>query len=141
MLLIDGKITKNFNIKEFRCKGNGEILLNQEVIEHIQRLQKFRDWYNRPMTINSGFRTVEYNRKVGGAKASQHLKGLATDIALPREFYSFNKTRQDEFLDHIKQKWFELCDENGVNGGVGIYKTFIHLDSRTTKRAFWDMRQ
>lgn len=140
--LFDGQITRNFNIKEFVCKANNEVLINEEVIQHIQRLQKFRDWYNRTMKVNSGYRTPAYNKKVGGSPNSQHLKGTAADIALPDDFQSYNKSRQSEFLENIKKKWEDLCQADKVKGGVGWYNTFVHLDSRSGngKMTFWDNR-
>lgn len=136
----DGKITDNFNIAEFACRANGEILLNRETLGHIYRLQRFRAWFNRPMSINSGYRTSEYNAKVGGAKNSMHVQGIATDFALPNEFYTFSKERQNEFLDNVKKKWFEICAADGLGGGVGFYKNFCHVDSRPGKSAHWDNR-
>ena len=66
MLIVNGQITKNFNLNEFVCKsGKAEMLINEDVIAHIQRLQRFRDWFNRPMQITSGYRTPEYNKSVG----------------------------------------------------------------------------
>lgn len=144
--VFDGQITKNFNISEFKCKDNGEVLLNFAVIDHIQRLQKFRDWYNRAMTVVSGYRTRQYNMKIGGATKSKHMEGIATDIALPKEFYRFSKTRQEEFLKNIREKWIQLCEEGNLGGGVGFYDTFFHLDSRqkgnysSGNYAFWDNR-
>jgi hypothetical protein len=145
----DGQITRNFNIVEFKCKANGEVLINANVIDHIQRLQKLREWYKRPMRITSGYRTQEYNKKVGGSPNSKHMKGIASDILLPDEFYKYGKERQNEFLNNIKNKWIQLCREDGLGGGVGFYNTFFHLDSRPKGRygngtrtyAFWDMRK
>ncbi len=79
----DGQITPHFNIYEFKCAANGEVLLNDKVIDHIQRLEKIRVWYNRVMVVNSGFRTITYNEAIGGAPNSKHLIGIAADIALP----------------------------------------------------------
>ena len=138
--VFDGKITEHFNISEFACHANHEVLLNADVLDHIYRLEKFRQWYSRPVVVNSGYRTPEYNKKVGGAKESFHVKGVATDIALPAEFYTFSKARKEEFLSNIKKKWYELCAKEGKAGGVGFYKTFFHLDSRPAKQAFWDER-
>lgn len=142
----DGQITRNLNISEFKCKANGEVLLNAVVIDHIQRLQKFRTWYNREMKVVSGYRTKEYNTKIGGSKNSKHVEGIASDIALPNEFYNFSKSRQDEFLNNIKDKWIQFCTEDGLGGGVGFYDTFFHIDSRSKGKytdgafAFWDNR-
>lgn len=35
---------------------------------------------NRPVRINSGFRTVKVNRLVGGSNTSDHLTGFAVDF-------------------------------------------------------------
>lgn len=138
MKVIGGQITKNFNVKEFACKG--EMLLNESVFWHIQRLQRFRDWYNRPMPINSGYRSAAHNKAVGGASNSQHLYGLAADIALPAQYYGFTPQRKAEFRRNVESKWEKLCKADGIQGGAGWYGTFFHLDSRAGKgnMARWD---
>jgi zinc D-Ala-D-Ala carboxypeptidase len=50
----------------------------QDLIIHV--LNPLRVWYKKPITINSGFRTVEHNAAIGGAPNSQHLRGEACDI-------------------------------------------------------------
>ena len=40
-----------------------------------------RKKYGKSITINSGYRTPEQMKKVGGKPGSSHLKGLAVDIA------------------------------------------------------------
>lgn len=138
--VFDGQVTQHFNISEFKCKANGEVIINADVIAHIQRLEEFRQWYGRAMSINSGYRTPEYNKKIGGAPQSQHMLGVASDIALPlQEFAGYSKTRQNEFLNNVKKKWTEICNADGLGGGVGFYDTFIHLDSRKTV-SHWDLR-
>ena len=139
----DGQLTENFNIAEFKCKDNGEILINQKVIEHINRLQKFRTWYNRVMIVTSGYRTLKYNRTVGSTDTSQHVLGLAADILYPDEYYNFTYKRKKEFYVNIRNKWQELCEQDGVRGGVGWYNSFFHLDSRegSGNMAFWDLRR
>lgn len=145
--LYDGQITKNFSISEFKCKANGEVLLNAKVLDHINRLQKFRSWYKRSMQINSGYRTKSYNARCGGSPKSKHMHGIATDFLLPDEFFGFTKARQEEFLNNILIKWLDLCESDGLGGGVGLYDNFIHLDSRpkgnyrTGAYAFWDNRK
>ena len=130
----DGQITKNFNIDEFACSANGEVLLNADTVAHIQRLQKLRTWFAQPMTVNSGYRTLAYNRTLSDSSdTSQHVLGLATDIHMPLNL------RTSAQYNALKAKWYEICAADGIGGGVGFYKTFMHFDSRKN-RAFWDMR-
>lgn len=45
-------------------------------------LDPYRRWYGRPITVTSGWRSKRINRKVGGAKNSQHMRGEATDFVI-----------------------------------------------------------
>ena len=45
-----------------------------------QCLDKVREMWGKPIGVNSGYRSAELNRAVGGAKNSQHLRGEACDI-------------------------------------------------------------
>lgn len=133
MLVYDGQISKNFNLNEFKCAANGEMIVNQDVIMHILRLQKLRDWIMKPMVINSGYRTLEYNRLKKSPDTSFHILGIATDVSMPLS------SRTEDYYQRLKKKWYELCALDGLGGGVGFYKTFMHFDSRQ-RRAFWDER-
>ena len=43
-------------------------------------LDPLREWYGRPIFINSGYRCKELNEAVGGVDGSYHLTGCAADI-------------------------------------------------------------
>lgn len=43
-------------------------------------LDKVREMWGKPIGVNSGYRSYELNKAVGGAKNSQHLRGEAADI-------------------------------------------------------------
>ena len=43
-------------------------------------LDKVREMWGKPIGVNSGYRSADLNRAVGGAKNSQHLRGEAADI-------------------------------------------------------------
>ena len=76
----DQKVSADFRVREFRCKdGSDKILLSPETVKIIQSV---RDYFGKPVTINSAYRTPQYNKKVGGASNSQHVKGTACDIAV-----------------------------------------------------------
>ena len=46
-------------------------------------LQPIRDYFKKPVVINSGFRNEEVNHLTGGAVTSQHVSGEAADIEIP----------------------------------------------------------
>ena len=74
------RVSEHFKANEFACKdGTDNILIDSQLIEI---LEKIRNHFGTPITINSGFRTVKHNRNVGGAKASYHCKGMAADIVV-----------------------------------------------------------
>lgn len=45
-------------------------------------LEPIRTLLEKPIIINSGFRTAEVNKSVGGVYNSRHLSGCAADISL-----------------------------------------------------------
>lgn len=106
-------VSPNFKIKEFKCKdGSDTVLLDSSFV--MTKLQDIRNHFGKPVTINSAYRTPAYNRKVGGATNSYHMKGMAFDIVV-----------KDVDLD-------EVCKYAQSIGILGIirYNTFVHVDSR-----------
>ena len=53
-------------------------------------LEKVRALLGKPISISSGYRSPELNKKVGGAKNSQHLTGQAADLTC----HSYGTARQ-----------------------------------------------
>ena len=118
------KISKNFTREEFACKcGCGQDTVDVELVGILQTL---RQHFSQPITITSGNRCEAYNAKIGGAKGSLHLTGRAADIVVanvePEDVYN----ALDRYL--------------GNRGGLGVYNGWIHIDTRTTKKARWDKR-
>ena len=124
-------MTKNFKLKEFKCKGNikgCDCQMPLEVYENIiklsSQLQFLRDYTGRPITVNSGYRCPEYNAKISGSsKKSQHMLGKAADITIqslkPAEVFVIIEDLID--MGHMLQ------------GGLGLYDTFVHYDIRKKK--------
>ena len=84
-------------------------------------MDDLRRWREKPININSWFRSPEHNISVGGSKNSCHLTGEACDVALPR-------LTATEIREHIAA-WKAICVVYGVIGGVGIYDWGLHVDS------------
>ena len=78
--------SKYFTLNELISTSTG--LLNIPSTEQLANLQKLvtnvldplRELYGKPITVNSGFRSVAVNKKVNGATNSDHLFGFAADI-------------------------------------------------------------
>jgi uncharacterized protein YcbK (DUF882 family) len=110
--------SNNFKREEFACKcGCGFDTVDAQLLEYLDIL---RNYYDAKVTVTSGCRCPEHNKKVGGSLGSQHLLAKAADIIVE----GVSPLRVYEFLDPI------------VIGGLGKYKTFTHVDSRE-KRARW----
>ena len=64
------QLTKNFYLDEFQCKDLSDIPLEvfNNILELADNMQVIRDVLKKPITINSGYRSPEYNKKIGGAK-------------------------------------------------------------------------
>ena len=105
---------KYFTEKEMRCKCGCGGLPKPELMEKLDRL---REMYGRPIRVTSGFRCKSYNTKIGGAPTSRHTTGEAVDI-------SANSAD--------KYSLIQLGYLLGF-GGIGVDKVFLHLDIRPTE--------
>jgi hypothetical protein len=77
--------TPHFTWDEFACGDGTEVpAALRPNTEHLCRqLEVLRaDLGGRPIEIVSGYRTRDWNRKVGGAPDSQHMQAKAADIAV-----------------------------------------------------------
>ena len=58
-------------------------------------MQPIRDAFGSSIIIDSGFRSKELNKKVGGAQRSDHLYGAAVDIHTKSDTLADNKKLWD----------------------------------------------
>ncbi len=84
-------------------------------------LQPLRDKIKKPIIITSGFRNVEVNKLVNGAKNSQHTKGQAVDFIIKgmtvTEIINFIKSsgvEYDQLIDEYNQ-WVHISFVKGKN--------------------------
>nr|DAV43425.1 MAG TPA: peptidase [Microviridae sp.] len=73
-----GKVEKHFKVKEFACKDGSDLVLIDEKLAEL--LEEIREHFEKPVHINSAFRTESWNDAVGGTRYSKHLAGEAADI-------------------------------------------------------------
>lgn len=74
------KLSNHIAIKEMQCKNGADLVLWSSNL--VGLLEKMREYLGSTVTINSGFRTVTYNKQIGGAASSQHCKGTAADVVI-----------------------------------------------------------
>ncbi len=111
----DIQLSPHFKLSEFACKDGTPIVLVDPAL--VKVLENIRKHFNKPVRINSGYRTASHNRKVGGSSNSQHVKGTAADIVV-------SGVSPDTVASY--------CEKIGVDG-VGRYRTFTHVDTRGYK--------
>lgn len=112
-----------FKRSEFACKcGCGFDTIDAEL---LVALNYIRLHFKSPVTINSGCRCVEHNKKEGGSSTSKHLIGQATDIRVKR-------VSADKVADFLEKSY-------DGRYGIGRYKGRTHIDVRETC-ARWDKR-
>lgn len=119
------RLSNNFNMSEFESKDNKKMPLDvsYNIIKLSQQLQYLRDYTDRPIKINSAYRSKEHNKKIGGVKSSQHVLGKAADIVV--------KGLEPKLVYEIIE---DLIDKGDMlQGGLGLYDTFVHYDIRKLK--------
>lgn len=140
--IINGQLTENFNLHEFvdGFSGEAELYIDERFIKFVNLLQRFRNFYRRPMNINSCYRSVDCNEHYGGSKNSSHLVSLAVDFNLPSEYHSYSSDRKEEFLWNVRTYWEGICDEADMFHQVNFYDTYIHLGIGIESDSFLDER-
>lgn len=124
-------LTKNFQLYELaNNKGNPkqpQFIFNADVDVWLSILQEYRLWYSKPIDPTSGYRQAAWNKKVGGAKDSLHLKNLAVDYMDTQTLAQF-KTCAIKFKN--------LCEKRGIIGEANYYGNRVHLGAFANKNGY-----
>ena len=108
----------NFSPREIACRaprgapGYGKLAIDEDAMDKLQAL---RNALGRPMIINSAYRPPEYNRLIGGAKNSYHMRAVAFDVSMANQ----------------EPGRFETVARRNGFTGFGFYRRngFIHIDT------------
>lgn len=111
------RLARNFRLHEAQCSDGSDIVFVHPAT--LMLIQHLRDEFGA-IKVNSWYRTPSYNSRVG-TRNSKHMLGMAVDI-VPM------KMSLDQFIVEVKQLPI---------GGIGIYKSFVHLDTYGNGRR-WD---
>lgn len=100
---------------------------NQEILSNMAFLaenifEKVRNYFAVPIAISCFYRSEELNKKVGGARASQHTTGEAMDI----DADVFGKVTNKQIFDFIAENLefdqliLEGVGQNGTGGWIHV---------------------
>ena len=110
---------KHFKLSEFDSPDAPGSGINMKPA-FMQRLDNARAFAGVPFKINSGFRTITHNAKVGGVEDSSHTQGWAADIA------ATSGTSKFTIVNALLKAGFTR---------IGIASSFVHVDCDPTKPA------
>jgi uncharacterized protein YcbK (DUF882 family) len=125
-----GDLTKNISRHELKCKCGtdcGHTYVDYATIKAVQDACNYfagiLDVEKVTLIITSAARCYQHNRDIGSNDRSQHPKSSAID-------HYVKGISVEELHAYYKAKYPNTF-------GLGLYKTFVHIDSRTEK-ARWD---
>ena len=123
------RLRTNFTLEEMTATSSHlpnvpkerEILKLTLLVQHV--LQPLRDKYGRIIHVNSGYRTQEVNKEVGGTVTpiSQHCKGEAADLDSDDNAMLFHLIRF--CLDFDQLIW---------EGGTNDQPAWVHVSYKGT---------
>ena len=116
-----GDLTPHFSSHEFKCRDGSSHPMDCRL---LSMLEAIRCSFG-PISITSGYRSPEYNKKIRGAKDSYHTRGMAADIRV---------------LNTPPSVVYEWADDKFPVSGLGLYERdgggWVHIDCRSY-RARW----
>ena len=120
--------------RELRCLGASNALggraagLNRlppealwpNILPTLDAADAIRDLFGAPLRVLSAYRSAAYNRKVGGAKDSYHLRYMALDLA--------PVSAKPSEVARLYGCAVILRNKGLLRGGLGRYSWGIHID-------------
>jgi hypothetical protein len=137
-------LSEHFTLGEVTKSSHTEIenIPSRVAIENLKRvckwLEELRYLYNKryvlPMgaiVINSGYRSPELNKKVGGSPTSNHLTGCAVDIRVAgiEQALRYAVILLD-YADETRQDYDELLIERNKGGRYWLHFAVRPKDNR-----------
>ena len=110
---------KFFILEEFNCTHTNK---NEMDPEFLARLDQLRGICGFPFRITSGWRDATHPAEARKEKPGTHNQGIACDIAVSNGFERMNIVHEALKLGF---------------GGIGVSKSFIHIDGRKTTPVMW----
>jgi hypothetical protein len=123
------KLSEHFSLGEMTKSSSHPEVYNipsHEAIANLKRvcgwLEVLRKRYGGPIIINSGYRSPQLNRKIGGVATSNHLTGCAVDIRVTgmEQLIRYAAILLD-YADESHQDFDELLIEKNRYGAIWLH--------------------
>lgn len=124
------QLSKNLSLAEMirseSAKRKG--ISNMPTEEHLANMKKLatnvfqpiREYFNIPIHISSGYRSLELNKAIKGSKTSQHCTGEAIDIDMDG-----TKVTNKQVFDYIKNNI--VFDQMIWEFGTDLNPDWVHV--------------
>ena len=125
----NAKLSEHFLLGEFTKSGSHPNIYNVPTHEAIANMKHLCQWLEvlrersgGPIVINSGYRSPQLNRAVGGASNSNHLTGCAVDIRVTgfEQAIRYAAILLD-YADETHQEFDELLVERNRFGAIWLH--------------------
>lgn len=129
------QLSKNLSLAEMirseSAKRKG--ISNMPTEEHLANMKKLatnvfqpiREYFNVPIHISSGYRSLELNKAIKGSKTSQHCTGEAIDIDMDG-----TKVTNKQVFDYIKNNI--VFDQMIWEFGTDLNPDWVHVSYEST---------
>ena len=130
-------LSEHFTLGEVTKSKHAEVynIPSHVAIENLKRvcawLEELRVRAKTPIVINSGYRSPQLNKKVGGSPTSNHLTGCAVDIRVAgiEQAMRYAVILMD-YADETRQDYDELLIERNRSGGYWLHFAVRPKDNR-----------
>ena len=132
------KLSEHFTLGEMTKSNSHPEVYNipsHEAIANLKRLcgwlEVLRERSGTPIRINSGYRSPQLNRKIGGAANSNHLTGCAVDIKVSgmEQALRYAVILLD-YSEESKREFDELLIEKNRYGAIWVHFAVRPKDNR-----------
>ena len=126
------RISKHISIEEATLSPTGlrlgidntpneDVLVNMKLVAE-RCFEPIRNWYNRPIKVNSFYRCDALNKAVKGSATSQHVQGKAMDISTGTKagnklIYEWAKNNLifDQLINEYDYSWVHISYNKNNN--------------------------
>lgn len=120
------KLSDHFKVKEFQSKYSKEVKIHNKLIIILEAL--YKELNCSKIIVNSGYRTSEHDKAVGGSGFGQHTLGRAADIVC------YDKKNK---IIPANKVCCTLEDMGGIYGIGYISANAVHVDTRDKSKKWW----